>query len=131
MITENIDNTKEKIVPGEHSEMVAKEMVVDNSENTPTDATHMPEPPATSTTKISLRDVILAEIQEKIKVSKELQQKINDSKTKPKRELYIKKIRKNNEQVAELLLALKKIDNNKKIQNETKQTTNENSDKLA
>ena len=64
--------------------------------------------------KITLRDLLVHEIQEHVKISKELQEIIKNSKTKPKRDLYTKKIRKNNEQVAELLLALQRLDNNAK-----------------
>lgn len=133
MILNNIDNTKEKTILDENGEVIIKEETIGTVENTITDITPMPnnDTDNVNSTKVSLRDVIVAELQERIKISKELQQKINDSKTKPKRELYTKKIRRNNEQVADLLLALQKIDNNKKIQNETKQATNENTDQLA
>ena len=82
--------------------------------------------------KITLRDVVVAELQVGVQRSRDLQQKINEAKTKPKRDLYLKKIRKNNEHVAELLLALQKLDYNQKIANEKReQSIKQDDNKLA
>ncbi len=96
-------------------------LTIDSNESTPPT---LPGQPINGTlevkTKPSLRDYIVTQLQEKVNRSKELQQKIANSKTKPKRDLYTKKIGKNNEDVANLILALQKIDHNEKIKNETK-----------
>lgn len=116
MITGHIDNTN-------------KEVVTDA--NTPTHVNELPK--TDDVKKITMRDVVVAELQRRIKISKDLQQIINTAKTKPKKDLYLKKIRKNNEAVADLLVALQRIDNQEKIKvtDEPKQQTDEDKSQLA
>lgn len=61
-------------------------------------------------------DVIKAEIIELVTYSKELKHKLDKAKTRIKQDLYRKKLKKNNMILAELLLALDKLDKNKNEQ---------------
>jgi len=60
-----------------------------------------------------VRDSIIAELQERIARSAEYATIIESAKTKIKRDTYIKKLHKNNEIVADLLVSLDTIDKNR------------------
>ena len=75
--------------------------------------------------KITLRDVVIVEIQELMKTSKELQQNIKEAKTAVKSEYFRKKIKKNNERLMEMLVALEKLDKNKEENDDSSPDTEE------
>lgn len=59
-------------------------------------------PPARPT----LKDRLVVEVQRLVKVSKNLQDKINNAKTKAKKDYYLKKLKKNNTILMDMLLRL-------------------------
>ncbi|MEM4258041.1 MAG: hypothetical protein QXL17_02675 [Candidatus Thermoplasmatota archaeon] len=59
--------------------------------------------------KLTLKDILGQEINEIVKISKDLQQKIKDAKTKPKKDLYYKKLCRNNDKLLELLVAFNRL----------------------
>lgn len=74
--------------------------------------------------KVTLKDVVLAEVQELVKTSKELQQNIKEAKTGVKSEYFRKKLKKNNERLMEMLIALEKL-NHKEENNDSSPDTEE------
>ena len=65
------------------------------------------------TRKPSLADILRLEINDTISISQDLSNKVKTAKTKPKRDLYIKKLQKNNQIVFELLVSLQRLTINK------------------
>jgi len=62
---------------------------------------------------------LIETLKEAIEVSKEYSEKVKTAKTKPKADLYYKKLVKNNKLVANMLIALDKV-NNKDYNNQNK-----------
>jgi homoserine kinase len=77
----------------------------------------------TSENPISLQTIIQAEINDLITISAGYQAKVNTSKTSLKKEYFLKKLKKNNEKLFEMLVALNQHNKNKK--------ENHDNDKLA
>jgi len=74
---------------------------------------------------ISLQTIIQAEINDLITVSAGYQAKINTAKTDLKKEYFMKKLKKNNEKLFEMLVALNQHNKNKD------KKENHDNDKLA
>jgi hypothetical protein len=60
-------------------------------------------------TKLSKSDLVLIEAKRLASVSKELHQKIRLSKTKPKKDYFKKKLKKNNDILGDMLIRLNKL----------------------
>lgn len=57
-----------------------------------------------------VKDSIKIELQNAVNISKEYADKVKTAKTKPKAELYTKKLKKNNKIVADLIIGLDKLE---------------------
>jgi len=56
-----------------------------------------------------VKEALIAEIQDAIKLSKEYKEKIDTAKTTVKQTVYRKKLKKNNQIVADMVMALDKL----------------------
>jgi len=56
-----------------------------------------------------VKDALIAEIQDAIRLSTEYKEKVDTAKTKVKRDTYKKKLKKNNMLVADMVMALDKL----------------------
>lgn len=63
--------------------------------------------------EVDAADILRSKINEAIAVSKELNKKVKEAKTKPKRDLYFKKLQKNNQTIFELLVSVQRLSNAK------------------
>lgn len=57
----------------------------------------------------SLKDLVLVEVRRLVVISKAYKEKIDTAKTKPKKDLYAKKIRKNNDKLADMIIRLEQL----------------------
>lgn len=71
------------------------------------------------TKKVTLVDVIQAEVKSLASISTGFQQKIKEAKTTYKQSFYKKKLKKNNEKLFEMLVALNKATEDKKTTDAT------------
>jgi len=60
-------------------------------------------------TEPTIKDLVLLEVQRLVTISKMYKEKIDTAKTKPKKDLYLKKIRKNNEKLADMIMRLERL----------------------
>lgn len=67
-----------------------------------------------------LNDLVQGEVQRLMATSKEYRNKIDNAKTKTKKNWYLKKLKKNNAKLMNVLIALEKVKNAKKTSNESK-----------
>lgn len=67
-----------------------------------------------------LNDLVQGEVQRLMSTSKEYRNKIDNAKTKTKKNWYLKKLKKNNAKLMNVLIALEKVKNAKKTSNESK-----------
>jgi len=59
--------------------------------------------------ELNVADILRLEINEAIARSKELSKKMKEAKTKPKRDLYFKKLQRNNQSIFELLVSIQRL----------------------
>ena len=69
--------------------------------------------------KVSIKDVLAAEVQERMLTSKQYKDKINTAKTATKKQYYQKKLKKNNEEIFKFMMGLEKL----RLVDEAKQAT--------
>lgn len=72
-----------------------------------------PTPPKNEN-KIDLLDLLRMELQDHMKVALDLNNKIKEAKTEPKRVYYKKKLKKNNEQAQKVLVAIARVESQKR-----------------
>lgn len=58
-----------------------------------------------------IKDALIAEIQEKAKISQELYNTIQEAKTNVKKKVYKKKLAEHNNELADLIISLDKLNN--------------------
>ncbi len=66
-----------------------------------------------------VKQAIIAELQELMPKSTHYSEQYENAKTKPKRDLMMKRLKKNNEKIADLIVALEKINEKEKQEDET------------
>lgn len=66
-----------------------------------------------------LDDIVHGEVQRLMATSKEYRNKIDNAKTKTKKDLYLKKLKKNNTKLMNILVALEKVKKAKDIAGES------------
>ena len=59
--------------------------------------------------KPSLKDLIMIETKRLVALSKSYKEKIDTAKTKPKKDLYLKKLRKNNKKLADMIMRIERL----------------------
>jgi hypothetical protein len=60
-------------------------------------------------TEPTIKDLVLVEVQRLVTISKMYKEKIDTAKTKPKKDLYLKKLRKNNKTLADMIIRLERL----------------------
>lgn len=63
----------------------------------------------TAPQQVTMKDLVTQEVQRLVTISRHYQSKIEESKTKPKKEYFLKKLRKNNVKLADMIIRFEQM----------------------
>ena len=110
---EDYDELREEIINDVtmtgYEETKKEDVTASTNVGTPGHPDYYDDPVDTSTPAPTMKDLVTHEVKRLVTISRHYQSKIEEAKTKPKKEYFLKKLRKNNKNLADMIIRLEQL----------------------